>query len=81
MSAVPIDCKAHGSLLAARDSYEDFAQDVRAALPAIRQCGVADVSMKALWLEENMAQIEKCLRTLIEQTTEAHANKFPGSAR
>ena len=72
MSAVPIDAKSRGALLAARDSLADFRQDIEMALPAIEHCGVADVVLRGHWLAMNLKQIQTCIGTLIESTAEAH---------
>ncbi len=77
MSLVPIDGKARGALLSARDSLNDFEQDAKTLLPAIEHCGVADISLKSVWLMDNLRQLQKCVAFLVENTTEAHANKLP----
>ena len=81
MSAVPIDAKSRGALLAARDDLADLNQDIAVALPALQGCGSPDVALQAHWLKVNLDQIRACVNLLCERTTDARQNQFPRRAR
>ncbi|MEN6533822.1 MAG: hypothetical protein ABFD89_09185 [Bryobacteraceae bacterium] len=68
MSLVPIDAKARGALLQARDSLADYMEEMAIALPALFACNVPDVTLPALEVKRDIARMKELVDRMIGGT-------------